>query len=269
PNLLVNGASGIAVGMATNIPPHNLAEVVDAAIHMIDAPNARVETLVEKYIKGPDFPTGGRILNSEEEIVEIYRSGEGAIDIRGEYEVEGKTRILITSVPYTVTKSDLIEKIAEHIAAERVPQLADIRDESTDDVRIVLELRRGSDPEAAMAYLFKHTPLQTRFHVNMTCLVPTENPEVCAPQKATLTAVLTHFLRFRMEVVVRRLQHELEQLERRIHILRGFEKIFDALDEAIRIIRASEDKADAAQRLMHRFDLDDEQADAILETKLY
>ncbi len=269
PNLLVNGASGIAVGMATNIPPHNLGEVVDAAMHMIDSRNARVETLVEKYVKGPDFPTGGRILNSQEEIIEIYRTGEGAIDVRGEYEVDGKTRILITSIPYTVTKSDLIEKIAEHIVAERVPQLADIRDESTDDVRIVLELRRGADPEAAMAYLFKHTPLQSRFHVNMTCLVPTDKPDVPTPKKATLTEILGHFLDFRMEVLVRRLRHELEQLERRIHILRGFEKIFDALDEAIRIIRASEDKSDAAQRLMHRFDLDDEQADAILEIKLY
>ncbi|HEX7070769.1 MAG TPA: DNA topoisomerase IV subunit A [Rhodothermales bacterium] len=269
PNLLVNGASGIAVGMATNIPPHNLGEVVDAAIHMVDSRQARVETLVEKYIKGPDFPTGGRILNSEEELVEIYKTGEGAIDIRGDYEVEGKTRIIITSIPYTITKSDLIEKIAEHIEAERVPQLADVRDESTDEVRIVLELRRGADPEAAMAYLFKHTSLQTRFHVNMTCLVPTENPEVCAPEKANLVTILKHFLDFRMDVLVRRLRHELDQLEKRIHILRGFEKIFDALDEAIRIIRASEDKADAAQRLMHRFDLDDEQADAILETKLY
>src|SRR5690606_32658960 len=129
----------------TNIPPHNLGEVVDAAIHMIDAPNARVETLVEKYVKGPDFPTGGRILNSEEQIVAIYRNGEGAVDLRGEYEVEGKSRIIITSIPYGITKSDLIEKIAEHIATERVPQLTDIRDESTDDVRIVLELRRGAD----------------------------------------------------------------------------------------------------------------------------
>ena len=269
PNLLVNGASGIAVGMATNIPPHNLGEVVDAAIHMVDSPNARTETLVEKYVQAPDFPTGGRILNSQEQIIEIYRNGEGAIDLRGEYELEGKSRLVITSIPYAVTKSDLIEKIAEHIEAERVPQLADIRDESTDDVRIVLELRRGADPEAAMAYLFKHTPLQTRFHVNMTCLVPTENPEVCAPQKANLTTVLSHFLKFRMEVVVRRLKHELEVLEKRIHILRGFEKIFDALDEAIRIIRASEDKSDASQRLMHRFDLDEEQSDAVLETKLY
>lgn len=270
PNLLVNGSSGIAVGMATNIPPHNLGELIGALIRLIDSPDADVGDLVgEELIQGPDFPTGARVLNTANEILAIYRDGEGAVDLRGEYEMEGKTRIVITSVPYGVTKADLVEKIAEHIVLERVPQLSDVRDESTEDIRVVLELKRGADADAAMAYLFKHTPLQTRFHVNMTCLVPTENPQVSAPQKVNLLVVLRQFLAFRMEVVVRRLQHELEQLERRIHILRGFQKIFDALDEAIRIIRSSKDKADAAQRLMHRFGLDDEQADAVLETKLY
>lgn len=269
PNLLVNGASGIAVGMATNIPPHNLGEVIDACIYMIGSPNVRVGTLVPKFIKGPDFPTGGRILNTEADLVEIYEKGEGPVDLRGEYKMEGKSTVVIHSIPYGINKADLIEKIAEHIVAERVPQIVDIRDESTDDVRIVMELRRGADPDAAMAYLFKHTPLQSRYHVNLTCLVPTENPEVAAPQKVDLVTALRHFLDFRMDVVVRRLRYELEQLERRIHILRGFEKIFDALDEAIRLIRSSKDKGDAAQRLMHRFGLDDEQADAVLETKLY
>ena len=269
PNLLVNGASGIAVGMATNIPPHNLGEVIDALIYLIDVPNAPLETILERFIQGPDFPTGGRVLNTREELLEIYRTGEGPIELRGEYKLEGKTRIVITSIPYGIAKADLVEKIAEHIAAGKVPQLSDVRDESTDEVRIVLELRRGADPEAAMAYLFRHTPLQARFHVNLTCLVPTANPEVAAPRKVDLMTMLRAFLEFRMEVVVRRLRYDLEQLERRIHILRGFEKIFGALDEAIRIIRAARDKADAAQRLMHRFSIDDEQADAILETKLY
>jgi DNA gyrase subunit A len=270
PNLLVNGSSGIAVGMATNIPPHNLAEVTRALIHLVDHPEASVEDLVaDAFVKGPDFPTAGRVLNTREEMLQIYKTGDGPIDLRGEYEMEGKTRIVITSVPYGVTKSDLVEKIAEHIAEERVPQLADIRDESTEQVRVVLELKRGADAEAAMAYLFKHTPLQTRFHVNLTCLVPTDNPQIAAPRKVNLLEVLRAFLKFRMEVVIRRLQHELEQLEKRIHILRGFEIIFGALDEAIRIIRSSNDKADASQRLMHRFALDDEQVDAILETKLY
>src|SRR5690606_30145843 len=181
----------------------------------------------------------------------------GPIELRGEYKLEGKTRIVITSIPYGIAKADLVEKIAEHIAAGKVPQLSDVRDESTDQVRIVLELKRGADPEAAMAFLFKHTPLQSRFHVNLTCLVPTDNPEVAAPAKVDLVQILRHFLAFRMDVVVRRLRFELEQLEKRIHILRGFEKIFDALDEAIKLIRASKDKTDAAQRLMHRFRLDD------------
>ena len=269
PNLLVNGASGIAVGMATNIPPHNLGEVIDACIYMISSPNARVSTLVSNYVKAPDFPTGGRVLNTQEELIDIYETGKGSIDLRGEYEMEGKSRIVITSIPYTVTKSDLVGKIAEHIANENVPQLSDVRDESTDEVRVVLELRRKADPEAAMAYLFKHTSLQTRFHVNLTCLVPTENPEVGAPERVDLATVIRHFLDFRMQVVVRRLQHDLDQLEKRIHLLRGFEKIFDALDEAIKMIRSSENKKDAAQRLMHRFSLDERQANAVLETKLY
>ena len=269
PNLLVNGSSGIAVGMATNIPPHNLAEVIDGLIYMIGSPNARTETLVNKFIKGPDFPTGGRILNTEEELIEIYKKGEGAVEMRGEYKIEGKSRIIIHSIPYGMTKSDLIEKIADHIAKGKVPQITDIRDESTEEVRIVLELKRGANAEAAMAYIFKHTPLQTRFHVNMTCLVPTANPEVSVPQKVDLPTVLRAFLDFRMEVLVRRLRFELEQLEKRIHILRGFMIIFDALDEAIRIIRASKDKKDAAKGLMARFALDDIQTEAILETKLY
>lgn len=269
PNLLVNGASGIAVGMATNMPPHNLREVIDACIHMIDYPNARLETLLERYIEGPDFPTAGIVLNTGEELAAIYENGEGRIELRGRYVMEGKTTIVISSVPYMVNKADLVEKIADHIADENVPQLSNVRDESTDEVRIVLDLKRGSNAQAAMAYLFKHTPLQTRFHVNMTCLVPTENPEVAAPRKVNLQDIIRHFLAFRLEVVTKRLEYELAQLEKRIHILRGFAIIFDALDEAIRIIRSSRNKTDAAQRLMHRFQLDEAQTDAILEIKLY
>ncbi len=269
PNMLLNGASGIAVGMATNIPPHNLGELVDALVHLISNPGARVDTLVQNYIKGPDFPTGGRILNTPESIQAIYENGEGTIDLRGEYQEEGKSRVIITSIPYSLTKSTLIEQIAEHIIKGKVPQLTDVRDESTVDVRIVLEIKRGADAGVAMAYLLKHTSLQTRFHVNMTCLLPTDKPDVCAPSRVNLTTILRHFLDFRMEVTIKRLEFELAQLEKRIHILRGFEKIFDALDEAIRIIRSSSNKSDAAQRLMHRFALDDVQTDAILETKLY
>ena len=269
PNLLVNGASGIAVGMATNIPPHNLGEVVDAALHMIDAPDVSAATLVEEHIQGPDFPTGGQLLNTPEEITEMYETGKGTIEMRGGYRTKGKTRAIIESIPYGVDKSKIVEEIADHIAEENVPQLSNVRDESTDDVRIVLELKRGSDTEAALAYLFKHTKLQKRFHVNLTCLVPTEDAEVGAPRQVDLRTILRHFLNFRMEVVTRRLRNELEDLEDRIHILEGFEVIFDALDEAITMIRASTDKEDAAQRLMHRFQLDRVQADAVLETRLF
>ena len=268
PNFLINGATGIAVGMATNVPPHNLGEVVDACLALIKSPNARLETLLAS-VQGPDFPTGGRILNTPEELARIYETGEGAVDLRGEYEMEGKGTVILTSIPYAVQKGDLIEKIADHIRAGKVPQIVDIRDESTEDVRIVLELKRGSSPEAAMAYLFKHTPLQTRFHVNMTALVPTDNPEVAAPEKVDLRTALRHFLDFRLEVVTRRLEHELRALEKRIHILKGFAIIFDALDEAIKLIRASKNKADANGRLRHRFRLDEVQADAVLEIKLY
>jgi len=269
PNMLLNGSSGIAVGMATNIPPHNITELIDALLYMIGSPNARVQTIVEKFIHAPDFPTGGLILNTPESLIEVYSKGEGPIELRGEYESEGKSRIIIHSIPYGLSKSNLIEQIADKIIQGKVPQLVDVRDESTDTVRIVLELKRGANGDAAMAYLLKHTSLQTRFHVNMTCLVPTDNPEVGRPEKVDLITVLKHFLDFRLEVVTRRLRYDLAQLEKRIHILRGFEKIFDALDEAIRIIRASQNKADAAQRLIHRFGVDDVQAEAVLETKLY
>ena len=269
PNLLVNGASGIAVGMATNIPPHNLGEVVDAALHMIEEPEVDTTTLVREHIQGPDFPTGGRILNTREELAEMYETGSGTIEMRGAYRTKGKTRAIIESVPYGVDKSKIVEEIADHIAEENVPQLSNVRDESTDDVRIVLELKRGSDTEAALAYLYKYTKLQKRFHVNLTCLTPTEETDVKAPRQVDLWTILRHFLDFRLDVVTRRLRNELDELEARIHILEGFETIFDALDEAIKMIRASKNKADAAQRLMHRFRLDEDQTDAILETRLY
>ncbi|MGB3543588.1 DNA gyrase subunit A, partial [Rubrivirga sp.] len=186
-----------------------------------------------------------------------------------EYVLEGKSRIVLTSIPYALQKADLIEKIADHIRTGKVPQIVDVRDESTDEVRIVLELKRGASAEVAMAYLFKHTPLQSRFHVNLTALVPTDNPEVAAPEKVDLRTALRHFLDFRLEVVTRRLEHELRALEKRIHILKGFAVIFDALDEAIKLIRASKNKADANARLRHRFGIDQDQADAVLEIKLY
>jgi DNA gyrase subunit A len=272
PQLLMNGTTGIAVGMATNIPPHHLGELCDALVMLINDKDASVRDLM-KFIKGPDFPTGGQILNSKQELREIYETGQGSVRIRGEYELEdlkkGGQQIIITSVPYTVNKSNLVAKIGDLVRERKLPLLTDVRDESTKEVRIVLEIKRDASAELVMAYLYKHTPLQTTFGVNLTCLVPTENPEVGAPRRLDLKTILQYFLDFRFEVVTKRFQHELSELLKRVHILEGFEKVYDALDEMIKIIRASEGKQDAAKKLMNRFKLDEIQVDAILEMKLY
>jgi DNA gyrase subunit A len=271
PHLLANGCTGIAVGMATNIPPHHLGEVCEAAVALIDDRKLETKDLL-KYIKGPDFPTGGQITNSRKELREIYETGQGPVRVRGEWKLEESKRgpqIVIHSIPYNVSKATLVEAIAQVILGKKLPMLTDVRDESTDDVRIVLEVKSGSDPALVMAYLYKHTPIELSFHVNMTCLVPTENREVAGPMRLNLQALLSEFLDFREEVVTRRFEFELAELRRRIHILEGFAIIFDALDEAIRIIRKSDGKADAAVKLQKRFALDAEQTDAILELKLY
>lgn len=276
PNLLVNGATGIAVGMATNIPPHNPEEVCAAAVRLLDAlVDGRELSTRElcRTIKGPDFPTGGQIVSTAEELKAAYEAGQGTIRLRGTWEVGPTTRagktLYITSVPYAVNKATLVERIAELVTTRKLPPLLDVRDVSTSDVRIELLLKKDADEQKVLAYLYKNTPLQTNFNMNLTCLVPTENPGVGRPERLDLQAVLWHFLHFRLEVVTRRLQHELEAIERRAHILDGFAAVFDALDEILRIIRKSEGKADAAQRIMARFALDAEQTDAILELKLY
>ena len=272
PNLLVNGATGIAVGMATNIPPHNLAEVCTALVKLLDNEDLSSAQLC-RYIKGPDFPTGGQILNSPEEIKDIYKTGSGSIRLRGTWDIGPDTRstktMYIESVPYTVNKAQLVERIAEIVIARKLPQLLDVKDLSTEDVRIAIEMKKDADEKMIMAYLFKHTPLQINFAVNLTCLIPTENPEVGRPERLDLKQILWHFLHFRLEVVTKRLEHELASLKKRIHILDGFETVFDALDEIIRIIRKSDGKADAADKIMKRFELDAEQTDAILELKIY
>ena len=272
PNLLVNGATGIAVGMATSIPPHHLGEVCAALLKLLD--NADLTSVqLCRYVKGPDFPTGGHILNSADELKECYKTGSGSIRLRGTWEDGPATRggksVVITSIPYMVNKAQLVERIAEVVIGRKLPPLVDVKDISTDDVRIQLELKRDADEKMVMAYLCKHTPLQTTFPVNLTCLVPTENPEVGKPERLDLKSILWHFLHFRLDVVTRRLEHELAALRRRIHVLEGFEKVFDLLDEIIRIIRKSDGKQDAAKKIMARIDLDAEQTDAILELKLY
>jgi DNA gyrase subunit A len=280
PNLLVNGSTGIAVGMATNIPPHNLKEVIEALLSL--SKDRKIEHVaLMKHINGPDFPTGGQMLNSKVELRQIYKDGAGAIRVRGEYKLEDKKRggqdIVITSIPYAMSKADLVQKIADVIIARKLPYLLDVRDESTTDVRIVLEIKKEADPAIVMAYLYKHTPLQSSFHVNLTCLVPPELmddgsvPTGAPPQpkKCGIKEMLEHFLDFRITTTQRRFEYLLAELKKRIHILEGFVTIFDALDETIKIIRASDGKEDAAQKIMKRFKLDDIQTDAILELKLY
>lgn len=278
PTLLVNGATGIAVGMATNIPPHNLKEVGKALLKLLNNPEIKDFQLVaEDAVRGPDFPTGGQIINSKEELRDIYRTGQGPIKTRGTSKVTGsgaKRVLQIDSIPYGVNKADLVERIGELVFTGKLPLVTEVRDVSTDDIRIDLELKKDADPEKVLAFLYKNTSLQKSFNVNLTCLVPTENPEVGAPDRLGLKQILWYFLQFRLNVVTRRLENELASLEKRLHILRGFVKVFDALDTIIRIIRKSDGKADAAVKIMKRFPaskggLDAEQTDAILELKLY
>jgi DNA gyrase subunit A len=273
PNLLVNGATGIAVGMATNIPPHNLAEVCTALIKLLDNDELSTAQLC-RWVKGPDFPTGGQVLNSQEELKEIYKTGSGSVRLRGTWDIGPETRstktIYIDSIPYMVNKAQLVERIAEIVIARKLPQLLDVKDLSTEDVRIAIEIKKDADEKMIMAYLFKQTPLQINFAVNLTCLVPDDSDsDTCRPSRLDLKQILWHFLHFRLEVVTKRLEHELAALEKRIHILEGFETVFDALDEIIKIIRKSDGKADSAAKIMTRFKLDADQTDAILELKIY
>ncbi len=276
PNLLVNGTQGIAVGMATSIPPHNLGEIIEACKALIEDPKLESKDLL-KYVKGPDFPTGGLLLASKADLRQIYETGSGSMKLRGEWKIEeppAKSKkqtptLVITSIPYGPTKQAIVEKIGEIIRERKLTLLVDVLDQSTTDVRIELEIKKDADPQLVMSYLFKNTALQNSVQVNMTCLVPTENPEVGRPERLGLKACLQHFLDFRFEVVTRRLNHDLRDLKKRIHLLEGYATIYDALDEVLKIIRKSEGKADAADKLMKRFTLDEDQVDAILELKLY
>ena len=272
PNLLVNGSTGIAVGMATNVPPHNLAEVVNGAVALIDDRTCTIADLM-KSIKGPDFPTGGEILNTRTELREIYETGQGLVRLRGEFTVgppsHGKSQIVITSIPFAVDKATVVERIGELIAAIKVPQLVDVRDESTTDVQIVLELQKDADADLAMAYLFKNTPLQNNFSVNLTSLIPVSGTTATRPRCLTLKEILEQFIDFRFETVTRRFSYDLRILEQRIHILSGFQSIFDALDRVLTIIRQSDGKADSAEKVKREFRLDDAQTNAILETPIY
>ncbi|MCA9116503.1 MAG: DNA topoisomerase 4 subunit A [Planctomycetaceae bacterium] len=275
PNLLVNGTQGIAVGMATCIPPHNLKEVIQACIQLISEPESTVAQLM-KFIKGPDFPLGGRVISGRSVLRKAYEEGRGSIRVRGEWQLdrEGKKelphRIVITSVPYMVSTGPLMESIGEILATRKLPQLVDIGDETSEEsgLRIVLELKPGSDPESVMAYLFRHTALEQSFSYNMTCLIPDEQG-VPVPRRLDLREMLQAFLDFRFVTVRRRFEYQLRKLEERIHILEGFAIIFNDLNRALEIIRASQGRQDAASRLMDEFPLDETQSLAIVDLQLY
>jgi DNA gyrase subunit A len=264
PALLLNGTLGIAVGMASNIPPHNLREVVDAATHLLENPDAATEDLLQ-FVKGPDFPTGG-IAFGEKDMHAAYQSGRGGVVVRGEAEIveekSGSYQIVISSIPYRVNKSQLIESIAEHVRDKKLEGVKGLRDESTDDVRIVVEVKSTAHPQAILNYLYKHTQLEETFHYNTVALVDG------VPQTLSLKSLLASFLDHRREVVRRRTQHDLDRALDREHILLGLKKALDHIDEIIQTIKKSKDTAEAHANLMKKFGFSDRQATAILELKL-
>jgi topoisomerase-4 subunit A len=264
PNLLANGSSGIAVGMATSIPPHNAAELCDAAIHLIKFPNAGVEKLVS-FVKGPDFPTGGVIVDDEAAILDAYKTGKGGFRVRARWEKEetgrGGYQIVVTEIPYQVQKSRLIEKVAELLFNKKLPLLGDIRDESAEDVRVVLEPKsRSVDPEILMESLFKLTEFETRISLNMNVLSGGKVPRVLS-----LREVLREWLAHRRDVLLRRSRYRLAQIERRLEILDGLLVAYLNIDEVIRIIRFEEEPK---KKLIERFSLTELQVESILNMRL-
>ena len=264
PNLLINGAGGIAVGMATNIPPHNLDEIAQALIHLVNTPNARDETLLQ-YIKGPDFPTGGIVVEPASSIAEAYRSGKGGFRVRARWTKEegarGTWQIVVTEIPFQVAKSKLIEKIADLISEKKLPLLDDVRDESAEDIRLVLVPKsRNVEAEMLMEHVFRLTDLETRFPLNMTVLDSNQTPRVMS-----LKQVLLAFLEHQRAVMIRRANHRLAKIADRLEILEGYLAVFLNIDKVIKIIRTSDEpKAE----LIKAFKLTDMQAEAILNMRL-
>ncbi|MCG2688216.1 DNA gyrase subunit A [Candidatus Parcubacteria bacterium] len=267
PNLLLNGSFGIAVGMATSIPTHNLREVCDALIYLIDHPKATTEDLF-KFIKGPDFPTGGQIFNSKE-ILTAYSQGKGPVLMRGRAEVienekTGKNQIVISEIPFQVQKSSLIEQMAKLVQDKRIDGIKDIRDESDKDgLRIAIDLQKDAYPQKVLNHLYKFTDLQKTFHLNLLALVDGIQPKVLS-----LVEILSYFILHRKEVVSRRTRYDLERAKDRAHILEGLHKCLGNIDAVIRIIKASLNRDEAEKNLIKRFELSKIQANAILETKL-
>lgn len=266
PTLLLNGTLGIAVGMATKVPPHNLREVVDALTHIMDNPKASNEDLLE-FVQGPDFPTGGIIFNARD-IRHAYSSGRGGIVVRGEAEITenkaGQFQIIITSVPYQVNKADLIMRIAELVTEKKIEGIRDIRDESTDlaNTRVVIDLKTGGIPQKVLNSLYKHSDLETTYHLNMVALVDG------TPQTLSLRDICEEFVSHRKVVVKKRTEYDLARAEERAHILEGLKKALDHIDEIIKIIKQSADTPTAKVNLIKKFKFSEIQADAILEMKL-
>ena len=276
PNLLLNGTLGIAVGMASNIPPHNLREVGEAAMHLIDNPEATTEDLLQ-FVQGPDFPTGCIAFN-QKDIAHAYSSGRGGVVVRGAAEiVEGKKgdyQIIITSIPFRVNKGDLQEKIAGLVHEKKIEGIRDMRDESTKDIRVVIDLKNNANPQTVLNYLYKHTQLEETFHYNVVALVDG------VPQTLSLKAILEYFIAYRKEVVTKRTKYDLAKAEEREHILLGLKKALDHIDEIIKLIRASKSVEDAKAKLMGKFpagggsasggkfSFSEKQAQAILDLRL-
>ncbi len=264
PNLLLNGTLGIAVGMATNIPPHNLTEVVDATTHLIDNPHATMEELCE-YVKGPDFPVGG-IAFGQSDIRAALATGRGGVVVRGEAEIfetkSGQFQIIITSIPFRVVKSNLIENIADLVRDKKIEGIKGLRDESTKDIRVVIDLKSGAQPQKVLNYLYRHTELESTFHYNLVALVDG------VPQTLSLKGALESFIGHRKEVVRRRTEYDLKRALEKEHILLGLKKALDHIDEIIQTIKKSKDTPDAHAQLVKKFKFSDIQATAILEMKL-
>jgi len=264
PNLLLNGTLGIAVGMATNIPPHNLRELIGACVHLIDNPNASTEDLME-FVKGPDFPVGG-IAYNQKDIAQAYTTGRGGVVVRGEADIvedkKGNPQIVISSIPYRVNKADLIIKIADLVREKKLDGVRDLRDESTKDIRVVIDLKSTAQPQAVLNYIYKHTQLEDTFHFNMVVLVDG------VPQTLSLDGVLTHFIEHRKEIVTRRTEFDVRKAKDREHILLGLSKALGHIDEIIALIKKAKDVPSAHAELKKKFKFSDLQATAILEMRL-
>ena len=266
PNLLVNGATGISAGYATDIPPHNLAEVIDAVVYMIDHPNAKLEKLME-FLPGPDFPTGA-IIQGADEIKKAYETGKGRVVVRSRCDIEqlkgGKKQIIVTEIPYEVNKAVLVKKIDDVRVNNKVPGIAEVRDESDrTGLRIAIELKKDSDEQTILNYLYKYTDLQINYNFNMVAI------DNFTPRQVGLQKILSSYIAHRREIIIARSKFDKEKAEKRLHIVEGLIRVISILDEVIALIRASENKSDAKQNLKISYDFSEEQAEAIVTLQLY